>query len=208
MGKDGTDRLLLESPYYVAQYRDGAKRLQVVKTGCRDEQAARRVLADLERRAELVRANVVSASELAIGEHRGTPLDCHFSDYLDHLRAQGVTAHHCTCTKSYLARLAPDCSFGTLADLTEEGLERWLSERAAEGVAARTRNAYRDAAVAFGNWCVGTRPARLERNPFARIGRANHARSSTATCGWPASRNATNGAGPSTSTPCGTPSAP
>jgi hypothetical protein len=67
-----------ESPYYVAKYRDGVGMVQVVKTGCRDETAARQVLASLERTAELVRSNVMTAAEAAIGEHQATPLAEHF----------------------------------------------------------------------------------------------------------------------------------
>lgn len=51
-GKDGTERLLLESPCFVAKYREGAGIVHVVPTGCRDETAARQRLADLERQAD------------------------------------------------------------------------------------------------------------------------------------------------------------
>src|SRR5438034_4575575 len=61
-GKDGSDRVLIESPFYVAKYRDGAGVVQVEPTGCRDETAARSVLADLERKAELIRSNVMTAA--------------------------------------------------------------------------------------------------------------------------------------------------
>jgi hypothetical protein len=36
---------------------------------------------------------------------------------------------------------------------------------------ARTRNTYRAAAVAFGNWCI--RNHRLTSNPFAAVPQAN-----------------------------------
>src|SRR5262249_39254329 len=68
-GKDGTARLVIQSARYIAEYRDGAGVVQVVPTGCRDEQAARRVLGDLERRAELIRAGVMSAPESAVADH-------------------------------------------------------------------------------------------------------------------------------------------
>ena len=58
IGKDGSDRVAIESPFYVAKYRDGRGIVREVATGCRDETAARSVLGDLERRAELVKANV------------------------------------------------------------------------------------------------------------------------------------------------------
>ena len=78
VGEDGAERVVFESPYYVAKYRDGAGVVQIVATGCRDEQAARRVLGDLERRAELVRAGVISTAEAAVSDHQGTPLAGHF----------------------------------------------------------------------------------------------------------------------------------
>src|SRR4051812_18082675 len=63
VGNDGSERIVTESPFYVAKYRDGSGVVQTVSTGCRDETAARQVLADLERRAELVRAGVMTAAE-------------------------------------------------------------------------------------------------------------------------------------------------
>lgn len=96
-GKHGADRLTMESRTYYAKYRDGGRIVRVVKTGCRDETAARSVLADFERRAELVRAKVITAGEDAAADrnaprclphafagegsfrrsprHRGTPID-------------------------------------------------------------------------------------------------------------------------------------
>src|SRR2546423_1227300 len=87
-GQDGTERIVVQSGKYVAKYRDAAGVVQVVATGCRDEGAARWVLADLERKAELVRSGVVSAAEAAVGEHQGTPLAQHFDAFNEHLRAK------------------------------------------------------------------------------------------------------------------------
>src|SRR5262245_59946194 len=67
-GKDGSERIVFESSKYYAKYRDGANAVQVVPTGCRDETAARRFLAELERRAELVRAGVMTHSEDAVSQ--------------------------------------------------------------------------------------------------------------------------------------------
>ncbi len=68
IGNDGSERLSFESRTYYAKYRDGAGIVRVVATGCKDETAARSVLADLERRGELVKAGLMtSAEESAIG---------------------------------------------------------------------------------------------------------------------------------------------
>lgn len=161
-GQDGGGRLLITSPYFVADYRDGVGVVRVEPTGCRDETAARQVLADLERKAELIRSGVLSAQEAAAGRRWAQPLSRHFDAYEEHLRAKGVTAIHREDTGRYLRRLAAECPFETLADLRREALERWLAARAGEGMSARTRNAYRNALVLFCNWCV---PERLPSNP-------------------------------------------
>src|SRR6516165_1833122 len=155
-GEDGSDRIAIESSKWFAKYRDGAGVVRVVPTSCRDETAARRVLADLERKAELVRSGVMSVAEAAIGERQAAPLTEHFAAFDTHLRAKGVTRIHREDTGRYLQRLASDCFFGTLADVRREALERWLAASTVEGMSARTRNAYRNAIVSFCNWCVGT----------------------------------------------------
>jgi integrase len=170
-GKDGNDRIVTESPYFVAKWRDGAGVVRVEATGCRDETAARRVLADLERRAELVRSNVMTAAEAAIGDQQGAPLAGHLAAYEAFLNAKGASDVHRDHTGRYLRRLAAECPFGTLADLRREALERWLAARAGEGMGAKTRNLYRGALVAFCNWCVQT--SRLASNPFNTVAKAN-----------------------------------
>jgi integrase len=170
-GNDGSDCIVIESSRYVAKFRDGAGVVQVVPTGCRDEGAARRVLADLERRAELVRAGVLTPGENAVADHQAIPLDKHFDAFEQHLQAKGVTRVHKENTRRWLDRVASECRFLRLADLDLGAFERWLTERTAEGMSARNRNAHREALVGFGNWCV--RAKRLTANPFRGVPKAN-----------------------------------
>jgi hypothetical protein len=171
VGKEGAERIVTESPYFVARYCDGSGVVRVEPTGCGDETAARQVLADLERRAELVRSNVMTAAEAAIGDHQAAPLTKHLDAFDEHHQAKGVTKTHREDTGRYLRRLAADGAFGTLADLRREALERWLALRIVEGMSARARNAYRNALVSFCNWCVET--IRLALNPFELVPKAN-----------------------------------
>jgi integrase len=171
VGNDGSERIVIESARYVAKYRDGAGHVQVVPTHCRDEGAARRVLPDLERRAELVRAGVISAAEAAVGDHQATPLGDHVTAYLAHLEAKGACPEHRSERRRQLNRLAADCSFAALADLRREALERWLNAQAQAGMGARTRNSYLCSLLAFCNWCVETN--RLTSNPFDAVPKAN-----------------------------------
>jgi integrase len=171
VGKNGADRILTESPYFVAKCRDGAGIVQIVATGCRDETAARSVLAELERRAELVKAGVMTTAEDLAAGHQAKPLTVHFDAYGEHLQAIGVTKKHCKESRRYLDQLAASCSFARLADLTREAFERWLAQRTTEGMSARLRNAYRESLVAFCNWCLESN--RLSSNPFAAVPKAN-----------------------------------
>ena len=170
-GKDGSQRIVVESGTYVAKYRDGSGLVHTVSTGCRDEGAARSVLGELERRAELVRSGVMTASEDAIAEHSSTPIAEHVRAYHDHRIAQSLNAVRIANTDARLSRLAGDCGFRRLADLSADGLTDWLGKKLAVGMSAGTRNEYRQELVGFGNWCVKTR--RLIQNPFTDVPKAN-----------------------------------
>ncbi len=172
VGKDGADRLVITARTYMAKYRDGSGIVKEVATGCRDESAARSVLGKLERRAELVKGEVLTAAEDAVVDHQGTPLEDHIADFVDHQMARGLS-RRVNDTASQLRRVARECGFLRLADLNPTTLERWLLDRKGDGMSAATRNEYRGAWLTFCNWCLATRPARLLTNPFVRVPKAD-----------------------------------
>jgi hypothetical protein len=171
VGQNGSERVVTESRTYFARYRDGAGIVRTVATGCRDEQAARNRLAELVRTAERVRAGISTTAEERTAGLRPTALAEHFADYLTALEAAGVTPAHRANVRRFLDRLASECGFDRLADLDRGPLVRWLAQRAGDGMGARTRNAYRETAVAFGRWTVRT--GRLTANPFADVPKAD-----------------------------------
>jgi integrase len=173
VGRDGADRITIEGSRYVAKYRDGDGIVRVVSTGCRDEKAARSVLADLERQAELVKANVITSTEAAISKHQDRPLSEHFDAYLASLESAGACQQHRTERKRQLNRLAAECGFQRLAELERGKLEAWLTVQARNKMSARTRNSYLSSALAFCNWCVEATVKRLAMNPFEGIPKAN-----------------------------------
>src|SRR5439155_8675871 len=128
---------------------------------------------ELETRAEKVKAKVLTLAEDRISAHQETALGEHFDAYLASLTASGVTEEHRANVKRQLNRLAADCSFGLLADLNRESLERWLANQAKQGMGGRTRNTYHSAAISFGNWCADPNVNRLMSNPFTGIAKAN-----------------------------------
>ena len=170
-GSDGTLRLLMEAGTYTAKYRDASGKVVEVATGCRSKDAARAVLGELMERAEKVKTNIISSAENAILDHQEVPLSRHIADYVAHLRAKRSSTGHCEARKFYLDKIAEKCGFQRLRDLDRSALERWLASEADKGASARTHNAYRAAAVGFGNWCVFNR--RLASNPFTGLCKAN-----------------------------------
>ncbi len=170
-GADGTSRIVQSPARYVAKYRDGAGIVVVVPTGCRDETAARKVLSDLEVRADKVRSKLRTAGEDRAIDHGALSIFEHAADYLLHLKAKGTTPHHRRNVEGQLVRLLTDCGFRSLMDLDRWAVERWLVAREDEGMGARTRNTHLAALIGMANWCV--REQRLAFNPLAGIAKAD-----------------------------------
>ena len=110
-GRDAADRIVVTAGTYTAKYRDSSGVVREQATGCRDKEAAGRVLSDLERRAELVKANVMTAAEDAIADHQETPLSEHFDAYLTKLEADETSPDHRANVRRCLNRIADACGF-------------------------------------------------------------------------------------------------
>lgn len=150
-GANGVERVRVEAETYTAKYRDGADHIVEVATGCRSRDGAMSVLRDLMARAEKVRASIISASEDAIVDHQQTPLKTHAADYIDHLKARGLTRTHWQNYERCLKRVSKECRFVWLRDMKRLAFERWMAARCKEGMSARNRNIHREAIVAFCN---------------------------------------------------------
>ncbi len=95
-------------------------------------------------------------------ESKERPATEHMEEYLNDLRAKGVNAKHFAERERLLKTVLTACDVSTLADLTADKLDQFLSGLTCS---ARTRDTYRGAANAFGNWLVEKK--RLPENPVA-----------------------------------------
>jgi hypothetical protein len=159
-----------------ARYRDAEGIERIESTGCRDEQAARQVLADLQRRVEHVKSGILTAEQDRQADFADQPIARHIAAYREHLKAKTVrgkrvSSHHRRNVKQQLERVVAECGFKRVADIAREAMETWMNRREAEGMAGRTRNTHRAAIVAFCNWCVES--GRLSFNPLARLHKAD-----------------------------------
>src|SRR6185295_17855103 len=107
----------------------------------------------------------------AVVDHLATPLAGHFNAYLTSLEAAGKSPDYRSNVRQTLKRVANECGFSTLRNLSADTLEIWLAAQAKAQMGARTRNIYRGALVTFCNWCIGK--SRLVSNPFAAIAKAD-----------------------------------
>ena len=170
-GESDDVRVRGRSAFYTAKYRAANGQIVEVSTGCRDETAARAVLAQLERRAELVKAGVLTDAEDEAANHASVPLARHFDAYEKHLQVKGCVTQRVGMVRQRLERLAAECGFARLNRMSAGAVEKWLVQQQDAGMSAAARNNYREAAVCFGNWCRRTR--RLTENPFADVPRAD-----------------------------------
>ncbi len=168
---DGRVRVRGQSRQYWARYRDGGGQTVEILTGCKDEIAARAVLTQHERHAELIRAGVMSAEEIGMADHATRPLRQHLDIYEQTLRARGNAPRRIAMLRCRLDRLLKESGILRLNKIDCEKVETWLADQADRGLSAATRNGYRESLVGFGNWCVRT--GRLPTNPFLRLPRAD-----------------------------------
>jgi len=168
---DGRRVIRQESATYFARYRDQDKALITVSTGCRDESAAKQVLADIEKRVERIVSKVATAQELTAADRRQSPIREHLEEYVSRLpgvKTVAASPVHRENTRRYLYRLIQDCGWTCLADIRREHLETWMVNQQTAGRSARSCNTHRAGAVAFCNWLVEV--GRMTVNPFG-VGR-------------------------------------
>ena len=87
-GKKGQTKIVRYCPTYLAQYRSACGEVVIESTGCRDEQAARHVLAELVKRQEHIRAGILTSSQCRTADHAKSSLEEHIAGYIEHLHAK------------------------------------------------------------------------------------------------------------------------
>ncbi len=175
-GKAGETKLVRKSPTWFARYRDADGIERIKTTRCKDEQAARQVLADLVKRVEHRKAGIITSEQEWQASYADWPLADHIKSYLEHLKAKTVrgrkvSAKHRKNVERHLNRIKGDCRFRVLGDITRTRMEKLMNQQEAKGMGARTRNMYRAGMVSFCNWCVET--SRLAANPISRLCKAD-----------------------------------
>ena len=170
-GADGQPRITTRAATYTAKYRDHTGAVVERATGCRDEQAARQMLAGWEREVEQIRAGTLDAKQLDTSRRAAVPIVDHLDAYEQSLIAAETSPVYRANLRRAVLRVAADCGFVALSDIGREAVERWLAARVADGMGARSRNYYRESLVAFANWCQ--QMGRLREHDLDRLPKAD-----------------------------------
>ena len=170
-------RVLFVADCWYVRYRDSAGKDRRESTGCRDRQAAEKVLADILASVEKIKAGVMSRQEMATSAQLETPIGKHIKNYLSQLavktiRGRRVSPKHVEYVRQRLERVIKDCRFQTLKDLDRKVVQRWMARLAkrpggSQPLSARTVNLYRASIMAFCNFCL--EEGILLANPLAGL---------------------------------------
>ncbi|MCA9198907.1 MAG: site-specific integrase [Planctomycetales bacterium] len=169
--RNGKDQIRVSGKTWFAKYRDSQDIVREVSTGCKDRQAAQSILNDLVSRAERVRARILTEDEDRVSDRLIEPFGQHFDAYLDYHNAKGTSESHVNGIRVRIDRMVRECEIKRLIDVTQERIERWLSDEAKAGKSPRTRNSYLQALQGFCNWAIDTN--RLAINPVSKIAKAD-----------------------------------
>ncbi len=180
----GEYRIKAESATWTAKYRDGDGVVREVATGCREKQAAQAVLQELMKRAELIKANIMTSDQSQVSDFQRIPLSEHIEEYIAHLKDRSVHPQRIKTTDNRLKESSDGCKFRYLRDMEADRLRRWLNEQISSeerSMSAAVYNSYVQMWVSFGNWCIGKRiegkrssmdgTKRMIANPFAGMGK-------------------------------------
>jgi len=158
---------------YFIKYRNDAGKW-VYEGAYVDKAASKQLLAKREREAARSEAGLRDPYR----EHRRTPLAGHVEDFVDHLRARGVTPGYVRSVRGCLNRAFAGMGATRPDDLSAQRAERFLlgiregdPAREIKGLSARGVNAYLEALREFGRW--GVERGRWVVNPFVGVRKLN-----------------------------------
>lgn len=166
-------RIMYETDVWYLRYRDADGIERRVSTGCRDQQAAGQVMADLLAQMEKVRSGILTPEESQASAHAARPMSEHITEYLDYLKTKTVRGRRISEAHRYnvekqLNRLVDECGFKRIGDISRQRVTKWLSEQAdASDKAPRTVLKYRTSLMTFCKWAL--REGRLAANPLTGL---------------------------------------
>ena len=158
-GSPGAIRKRLRSGTYRGKYRDADGILRTVSL-CRDREAAKQLLNDRSRNAQLERAGIVDPFE----KHTRRPLTEHIAEFGQSLQDGGCVKSHWQAVVTRVKRIVRGCGFRFISDISANRVQTYLAELKRPNIAEKrpalaqqTVNHYLRAVKQFANWLVTNR---------------------------------------------------
>jgi len=139
------------------------------RVGFTDKQESARLARRLEDEARARRLGLLDDGAERSSKHASAPISEHVEAYRGLLESKGGDPRHVRETMASIHAVLETCEWATLQDLDGARFSAHLREYA-QGRAARTVNARRQALRGFTRWLVANQ--RLDRDPFATVARA------------------------------------
>lgn len=153
------------SRLYNGRYRlPGQNKTITVALGVTDKQSAEAKLRELIRDREREAVGIIAPKR--IRDAASKSFDDHLLDYIADLRGRKKVSGYVANVEMRLKKLAAECRWRQLIDITGESFRRW---RAKQALAAKTLNDYLDAICTFFSWLE--KAEQVERNPLKNVGR-------------------------------------
>ncbi len=163
--------VMLEAEFFTGRYRAADGRLVEFPTGARTQDAAAAILRERENFEAKIVCGAISKEEAMVAGWAHIDIAEHISAWILSLQGRRRTERHGRDMQYKATRLFKECGFKGLQDMSRGRVERWIADRAEEGMPPRTRNGYLGAATAFCNWAI--RSGRMVANPFSGAEKAN-----------------------------------
>ena len=157
-----------DSPTWYVVYRTAAGKERTISTGCKDKQAAQRVLATYEEREALLRHGVLKDVDVAAQEAQKQPAQKHLDAYLADLERRKRGEAYLREVRWQLEGFLKKCSVRSMADFTPAAVRRRVQQL--RDKAPRTQNSHLGAIRSWAKWCI--LESRLREDPTASIRRA------------------------------------
>ena len=103
-----------------------------------------------------------------MAEHQLRDIREHFAAYLAHLKARGTAETHQRSVERRLERLAADCDFKHLKDISRSQVEQWLLALSDDGLAAASRVHILIHTRAYLHWLDERRELRVDPDDLVR----------------------------------------
>ena len=164
----GADRVSVQSDSWTAQFSDETGKVRRVPTKTVNRSVAEKILAQLEKEIDLIKAGIVSREELDKVQAKQTSLKNLLKQFQNKMVTSGKAASYIKLTMQKLSTVLKDCKIDSIAKIQQETIERWIANEIQRKMrSVSTINNYSTAVNVFVQYLtdIGV----LENNPLKSL---------------------------------------